>query len=322
MMHHLKEEIRKLTNLHRPDGTANIFILSVPRSGSTWVMELIWSQPGFKTCDEPLDLRNPLVRRHLGLTKWNDLYSSAATPRLEEYFRAFCDGTHHFLDPRPLRRFYRPLTRRIVFKLLHGGEDRANWLADRFNGRIVYLIRHPIPVSLSRQEYPRLETFVQSDYRRHFDEDQLDYARHLLAHGTKMERGVLSWCFQNAIPLKQRTEKWVVLSYEQMVVDPEETIDHLTRYLQLPRPELMMRQLTIPSAVKKKSDPETQRLLEEARGKERHRLIEKWRKRITPTEEERLMSILEHFGIDVYESGNLFPTVSLSPPTSLDRSVP
>ncbi len=60
---------RTLTSVYRPSGLPHVFLFTMPRSGSTWLMELIWSQPGFKAVNEPLDLRNPVVRMHLGVAK-------------------------------------------------------------------------------------------------------------------------------------------------------------------------------------------------------------------------------------------------------------
>ena len=155
--------VKSATNVHRPDGRKNICLFSTPRSGSTWLMELIWSQPGFKACNEPLDVRSPLVRRYLGITDWLELYNHSAVPALHKYFQALCEGRLHAIDPVPFRRYYRPVTHRIVFKIINGAEDRINWFRDTFNGQIVYLARHPIAVSLSREYYPRYYTLLHSD---------------------------------------------------------------------------------------------------------------------------------------------------------------
>jgi hypothetical protein len=71
----LSRVVRSVSNRHRPDGRPNVLIFTAPRSGLTWLMELIASQPGFKHCNEPLDLRHPDVVRGLGIREWNDLYS-------------------------------------------------------------------------------------------------------------------------------------------------------------------------------------------------------------------------------------------------------
>jgi hypothetical protein len=306
MFRKIRRTIRFMSNIHRPGDSPNVFLFSTPRSGSTWLMELIWGQPYFKSCNEPLNLRMPLVQQYLGITEWQDLYNDSAGRLLESYFQGFCGGRLRFMNTSPRHEFYRPITRRIVFKIIHGGEDRMHWFRDRFNGRIVYLIRHPIAVSLSRELYPRLHAFLNSDYRRHFTSDQLEYAHRILDTGSKLEHGVLSWCLQNTVPLRQATADWAIVSYEQMVLDPRPVVAYLADKLELPKPERMMDRLTVPSAVKAKSDKETQSMLESGTGR-RSWLVEKWRKQVNESQERRAMEILERFQLDVYGCGDLLP---------------
>jgi hypothetical protein len=283
-------------------------------------MELIWSQPGFKHCNEPLNLRIAAVRKYLGIAEWSELSNYSASTALYTYFSAICQGRLHFKDPKPLHGYYRSITNRIVFKVIHGGEDRINWLRDRFNGRIVLLLRHPIPVTLSRESFPRLEAFLASDYRRHFTDEQLYYARTILNSGTKLEQGVLAWCLQNAVPLRDARDDWALVSYEQLVLDPRPVIDYLARKLALPKPERMMKRLAIPSAVKMKSDRETQEVLEKETER-RSWLVEKWRRKIDQAEERRAMEIVKRFQLDVYRFGDALPADKLwiKPETSAGR---
>ena len=301
-----KNTIKTVTNLHRPDGRQNIFLFSTPRSGSTWLMELIWSQPAFKACNEPLDLRNPMVRRYLGIANWLELYNNNASPALHRYFQALCKGRLHAMDPVPFRRSYRPMTHQIVFKIINGGEDRINWFRDTFNGQIVYLIRHPIAVSLSREYYPRLQAQLKSDYRRHFSKEQIDIAQRILENGSRLEQGVLAWCLENAVPLRMATDDWLIIAYEELVFDPRPVIAQMAERLALPEPEHMLSRLAIPSAVKAKSNPETQQALE--RGTDRRWLVEKWRSHVSEHEERRAMEILAHFQLDFYQPGEILPT--------------
>jgi hypothetical protein len=269
-------------------------------------MELIWSQPGFKCCNEPLNLRKPDIRQHLGISDWQGLCREDATQAFYRYFRAIGEGRITFVNPNPLHRYYRPVTRRIVFKIIHGGEDRINWFRDTFNGRVVYLLRHPIPVSLSREVYPTLEAFCDSDYRRHFTADQLQNARKIIDSGTKLERGVLAWCLQNAVPLREVSQDWAVISYEQLVLDPYPVIEHLALKLSLPKPKRMMDRLAIPSSSNSQSDRETRQVLEKEM-KRRSWLIEKWRRKVDQAEERRAMDILKRFHLDAYQFGDVLP---------------
>ncbi|HEU5316354.1 MAG TPA: sulfotransferase domain-containing protein [Chloroflexota bacterium] len=303
--------MKGLMTLHRPDGQSNVFVFSLPRGGSTWLMELICTQPGFKPCSDPLNLREIEVRRHSGLERWEDLYDPEKAALLRRYFQGFCDGSVRFRNLHPGRANYRPLTRRVAFKM-HACEDRINWFRDEFNGRVVLFLRHPIAVSLSRQENPILGAMLSSGmYRRHFDEDQLAYAARIWETGTALEQKVLAWCLFTAVALRAREDDWAVVTYEQLVLEPAPAIDYLARKLLLPRPAEMLRRVAAPSRVKFKSDRETQRLLADAAagsGDERRSLVGKWRARVSEAEERRAMEIPERFGIDVYRAGDDLPT--------------
>lgn len=307
-----KNGVKSALNVHRPDGSPNVFLFSMPRSGSTWAMELIGDQPGFKTCSEPLNLRLPLVRSHLGMADWRLLHDDDAEHIITSYFRRFCDGTLHFLDPLPLRGHpYRFRSTRIVFKVLHGAEERINVLRDACNGRVAYLLRHPIAVSLSHEVLPRLDAYVDSTFARNFRTEQISFARRVIADGTELERGVLAWCFENAIPLRSRTPDWTVFTYEQLVLDPLPVVAELARALELGDPGRMQERLTIASAVKSKSDARTRRLLDSDDRDVRASLADKWRGQVSEAATRSAMDILPRFGITAYGPDGHLPAADL-----------
>jgi len=311
----VKHTLARLTNIHLPDGSPNVFIFSTPRSGSTWLMELILTQPGFRPCSEPFNLAVPSVREHLallGIAGWADFHNPTATTALSPYLRGLSTGRLAFKTPFFYRNHFRLVTRRIVFKILHAGEDRINWFRDTFNGRILLLLRHPIPVSLSREVYPRLEARLTSDFARHFSDEQIREAGKILTAGTKLERGVLDWCLQNAVALRDATPDWTIISYEQLVLEPKPVMDRLAARLELPAPERMARRLRVPSASTYKSDERTRAALAGSATREDNRwLVEKWREKVTEEEARRAMEIVDLFNISVYKAGTTLPADSL-----------
>ncbi|MBV7337965.1 sulfotransferase [Chloroflexi bacterium TSY] len=306
-LYRAKETIRSWTNIHQPNGLPNVFIFSAPRGGSTWLMEVIRTQPGFKSCSEPLYLQNPDVKRHLSIDDWHTLYQNDALPTLHHYFDAFCRGKLGYMNANPRSPHYRLFTQRIVFKILHGGEGHINWFRDQFNGRIVVMIRHPMAVTVSSEIHPRLSAFLESDYAEHFSAEQLAECRHIMDSGDELEKGTLSWCLQNAVPLWQATPDWSIVTYEQLVLDPEPVLQQLAITLELPRVDWMLDRLRVPSTSQTKSDLETQRMLETKCQQNRHQLIRKWRRKISALDERRAMHILEIFALDIYRSDELLP---------------
>src|SRR5690606_15655183 len=136
---------RWLSSVHRPTGLPNACIVSAPRSGSTWLLELVLSQPGFKPCNEPFNLRKTAVVRRLGLHEWSQLNDSAHLPAMKAYLETFLENRYSaaFKGLRPGLPHHRFITSRIAFKILFACEHRLDWLAETLNARLVLLIRHP-----------------------------------------------------------------------------------------------------------------------------------------------------------------------------------
>ncbi|MBN1998411.1 sulfotransferase domain-containing protein [candidate division KSB1 bacterium] len=306
----VKHSIMNVFNIHRPDERCNVFIFSSPRSGSTWLMELIMTQPGFKYCDEPFNLRTPEVRYRLGIDQWKELYAPGSERKIFDYFSSFINGKPCLAKLKhsvPTYKYYRPVTHRIVFKILHAGEDRISWFGKNFHGHIIYLLRHPIPVSISRQYYPRLESLLNSDYIKHFTISQKRLARRIINFGTKLEKGVLSWCLQNAVPIKNREKEWTFVTYEQMVLDPLPVLRTISQKLELPSVDRMADRLVVPSQTTWQSDQNTKHIFE-ATGQDKNLfLVEKWRKQVNPELESQLLGICKAFEIDVYQNGEILP---------------
>lgn len=306
--------LKALGNRHRPGPRPNVFVLTTPRSGSTWLMELIWSQPGFKCCDEPLNLRHPAVRRATGIASWDEILSETGAAKIERYFRDICSGKVHSADALPWRsKYYRYRTDRIVFKLLHGAEGTLPELASQCNAKVVILLRHPIAVSLSRQALPRLASFMTGEASANFSAEQIERAERVIACGSELEKGVLAWCFQNALALQRVQPEWTVVTYEQLVLDPEPVVTRLVERLELTDQALILSRLTQAAGNQGKSDAQTRNLLaEQARGRlaRSQALVEKWRSRVTLDQEIAAMSLLPTFGLDAYRARRLLPTDS------------
>jgi hypothetical protein len=195
----------------------------------------------------------------------------------------------------------------MVFKVIHGYEDRIAWFQECFNARVVLLLRHPIAVSLSREGYPSLRALIYSDYRRHFSSRQISYAEEIYQRGTKLQQGVTSWCLQNAVPLREATDDWAIVTYEQLSIDPLPVVQELCGKLLLPEPERIRSQLHVPSNSTRKSDAVTRSRLTADTQLDRHWFVDKWREKVTPAEERDAMEILERFDLDAYTVGTSLP---------------
>jgi len=265
-------------------------------------MEIISSQPGFRSISEPLSLRNPRVRAYLGFQQWEDLYKLTSRDRVRDYLRNLASGRVTFMNPGFWQRSYRVFTHRTVFKLIHGAEDQVEWLTGELNAEVLVLLRHPIAVALSRKQLPRLTAFVRSDYRRHFGSRELALAERVVEDGTPLEKGVLSWCFQASVPLRAQSSNASVLTYEQLVLEPEVVVPWLARRIDAPCPARMHAQVNIPSVTVDQSFEGSRKAVEDRAW---DYMVGRWRESVDTKQEARAMAILEGFGLDAYRPGEL-----------------
>ena len=302
----VQQFLRSHANLHRQGEKPNILIFSLPRSGSTWLQELIWTQPGFKYCNEPLNLKGPFLREKSKISGFDELYSEQVEQKLIDYFKGFTSGKFHFLDPNPLRKNYRLFTNRIVFKVIHGGEFYINNIASAINGRVVYLLRHPIPVSLSRRQLPRMEQLCSDWVLDHFPDKIKVYAKELNAKGDGMQRRILAWCIQNKLALLKRNDSWLVLTYEQLVCEPNVVIGKLAEHLDLPKKDRMIDQVYVPSAVSVQSEASSLELMKDTDDL-RTSLVSKWKTKVDESMMKDYLAICANMEMTVYDDKSGYP---------------
>lgn len=267
--------------------------------------ELIASQPGFWPISEPLNIRLPWIQGRLGITDFSDLYGKKADERLWHYYHDLLKGRLWEFKLRPGLRFYRPITRRIVIKQNQGALDRIGWIEDNFGIRAVHLLRHPIAVALSRKVFPLLPVFGRCALREQFTAAQLSLADRVIASGSHLEKGIVAWCLHHVPALRQARPSWTVVTYEETVLNPELAVDRLATNLGLPNRQRLLRSISRPSQVTRKSDWVTQKILYEKVN--RRQLISKWKARVSADDRIKVQSILAAFKVHVYSADSCLP---------------
>lgn len=313
----MKGLIKSVSHWHRAGGKPPVVLFASPRGGSTWVTELVASQPGFWPISEPLNVRSGWVRSELGLDTFSELYAECNAPQLQAYYAKLLRGGYSALKLRPGLKFYRPFTNRIVVKENQACLDRIDWFEDTFGVQIIHLIRHPIPVALSREVFPLLEQFDRCELRSQFSEEQLQFADDIIASGTHLQKGVLAWCLHHAPALLDHRPSRFLVSYEHCVLYPDQVVTNLAKFLgDAGFSEAMRQQCNKPSGVIRKSDSETQRLL----GGDRKpgEIVSKWRRKVSEESEAKVLEILTLFGVPIYTCGQNLPSDWMG--SSLDGS--
>ncbi len=311
MLTKVKTFIKSHSNQHTLGKQKSVLVISTPRSGSTWLMELIWSQPGFKYCNEPDNLRNPIVRKLLGIHEWDQLYNHAYTNQIISYFKKINDGTIRNLNPNPFSTFFRFRTNRIVFKILHSMEDQVILLAESCNAIPLLLIRHPLAVSVSREALPRLATFFTKDFSSGIPNTILNEARIIMDKGSFLQKAVVDWCFENYYPVKDvKDNKYKGILYEEMVINPQKSIDMLAPYLNLNDKEVIHSYITKPSKTTAKSDALTKKIITQNYSSEA--ILNKWKKKVSGKDIIDAQYVLDLFDIDIYKANDGIPTNSFN----------
>lgn len=294
-----------LFNSHKPSGKLSVLIFSLPRSGSTWLQELIWSQPEFKYVNEPLNLKGAWLQNKSGINGFKELYSEQVRDKLITYFKGFISGKHHFMNPNPLRKNSRFFTSRIVFKVIHGGEVYINDIAQSTNSKIVYLLRNPIAVALSRKQIPRTEELTSDFVLSRFTLEEQKFAKEIISTGSDMKKKIMLWCIQNKLALQHRNSNWLVISYEQLTYYPEKVLADVAAHCELPNLEAMIKRVNIPSAVSTQSEGDSVRLMQEDNDN-RKRLINSWRSKVSDEEMRSYFDICSKMNIGIYKEDSDF----------------
>lgn len=309
-IHKIKNQIRPWLSLHLPKGGAPTVLASIPRGGSTWIMEVLGALSGTRMIAEPFNVRVSEIRDALEIDNWADLLNASARPKLVAYLRNIDNGSISFLNPNPFVQ-WRFLTSRTLFKMIHLPAHISEAIANQMGARFLCLVRHPVPVSLSRKVFPILDDFLQSEYRFEFSESQNELAEHLIQGGSHLEKGVLAWCLQFEPFLRDADEERLsrLIFYEQCVAETEGVLSSIEVRLAEHFPENIKARALAPSRVLSKSDAQTQTILKsQSDGDARvQHLIARWQGQITDADKSATQTILDAFEVDTYSAADPLP---------------
>ncbi len=305
----LRPPLAKLTTVHRSGQLADIAVVSSPRSGSTWLMEIIATQPGMKYINEP-DHKD-LLKRYGALRippRW--CWLSLAPHERQDLAQYLLDdrrsGLFGPVNPFTAEQSWR--TNRRVLKLIRM-TALVEWL-DSLGFNTVYMLRHPIPQArscMTRHHLVRLDEFLADTvFLQCLNTDIVSYVRRVAAHGDPMLQFVTQWCLENIVALDSPLagRRFAITTHERLIIDPVAETERLARVLSLGRRDLLLRRVSKPS---KTTDTSSTATRDSIRSGESSRLLEAWRRDLSPKEESRLFDPLHVFGIDLYACGEILP---------------
>jgi Sulfotransferase family len=310
LLQHLKFAVKALSNVHRPGPKRDIFLFATPRGGSTWLMEIIASQPGMKFFDEPLSPRRANVAYSGLFANYDALMPGTDdADRIIRFLQDLQSGRRGYMNATPFQRNYRFLTNRAIFKI-HEIEHLMDQVERRCNASIVYLLRHPIATSLSRHTLPRLDLFLRSDLYSNLlgGTARVAEIRKLASHGSPLQRAVISWCYENLIALSQPGRNWLFLTYEELVLNPGRSCDLLLERLDLPDRNAMITAFERPAANITMSHAQTIEAMSSNDARQRRtKLVTKWMHQVSGADIADAARVLSAFGVDAYDTSNPLP---------------
>lgn len=184
-------------------------------------------------------------------------------------------------------------------------------IAHECGGQLIYLLRHPVANSISRTVQPRLDLFLGSPYYSQLVEDSANIKdiRTQAARGTTLQRAVISWCFENLVGLKSPDNAGLLLTYEELVLNPEKSCDLLIRLLQLKDRASMLASFERPAINIRISRAETIETMRSPNALQRRiRLVSKWQQMVSPQQCREAQQVLDLFGIDAYTATDVLAT--------------
>jgi hypothetical protein len=317
---------KKTYNSKKINMNETILIVGTPRSGTTWLMEILATLPNYTYTFEPL---NPIWNPSsflVGFRSRTYLQKETIWPEGEEYLRKIFTGQiaeipvkgslivsllHGFSIKNTMSQF---LGKKLIVKSVNMNQ-MLPWIAEKFQlRRIFFIIRHPCAVIASqlktglcgyRPTHPPYKDIFPTQ------KDILDEASKiknlnseiynmLKKIKTREEILAASWCLDNFIPFFQETpHPWSTVIYEKLVKDGKKEIIKLFNEIQEQKtPKKAFKVLKKPSMVILREEKKIiNKPIEQ---------LSKWKKTLSEKQVENILNIVSNFGLDFY-SNNIEP---------------
>lgn len=314
---------------HHPGEKPDIFIFSTQRSGSTLLFDMIASQPRMKAVGEPFQERKqPVTARYLP-----QLYSryvqldTAMEAGIERYLRDLLDGRfvggfERSYDRRNPRHHYQ--TDRNVVKILRANQ-LIPWFYRTFPGRYIFLLRHPIPVALSRARNgwsAPIDAYIeQSRWFGSLRDEQQRFVGDART-GTLAEQHLAVWCLEHVGLQKARNsgrangeapafdEIVRTIHYEEFVLHPDRFIDTLIDELEIADPRRFREAVDRPSLSSRYSETQTHAAITAG---DRESLVTGWVQKVDAGFLSIAREAIQIFDIPWYSADSPYPVNPVNP---------
>ncbi len=276
---------------------ATILVAATPRSGSTWMEELINYRNDFRVIFEPFhaqeieELKDRSMRIYMKKGTSEKDFSPYIEKTLEGRISSFwTDQFNHKI-----------IARRRLIKCVRTA-FMIGWIKEKYPAlKTIVHFRHPAPVALSKIklgwpsdiEWLIKDERIVEDYIHPF----LDLIRDDLP---PFEKFITFWCLEYYVMLKSLNMGGVHCSfYEELVLQPSKNATSLMRYCNVPINNNFKKALKKPSQMARKDHGK-------AEGRKR---LELWKREVSEDQMKSMMRILDRFELSSIYTDKIEPNI-------------
>lgn len=306
----------------------DVFLFSTRRSGSTLLGQIFSANNGVRNIDQPLSthsppgvagaLRGTVVERYLPEKPFSQ-YASLSKDEsimITDYINLMVRGKIHlnaWLEYKASRKKLFCYTDRVLLKLTDANAI-IDWFVDNFNCHAIYLVRHPVANALSIVKNNwgiTVSAYLDDDYfcKKYLSNEQIEFGQHILESGNSFQQALLNWCLENIVPLNYSNREFFTLTYEELIMCPDEVIPLLASRFSLNDVDRMVRVSAMPSFSTTLSESSTVKSIineSSAEGKYRN-IVNRWNEKISEEDLQKSKDILKMFNINVYTCDSSIP---------------
>lgn len=268
-----------------------LIITGSPRSGTTWLGELISNIPKSIMLFEPLNInRNPRAKEFE--FEWRTyINSNSDNPKAKEFFEDLfnCRFVNSWITSEvPISRLFD--IQHFIFKFV-----RANmlidWLNNNFNiNKPVFVIRHPCAVvssQLSLKQFTRVKSALMS--KNYYKDFQVNKDK-LKKYKDSEEILAARWCQENYVPLINNSSSVLIITYENLLINPDEEIKKIFSAWNIEIPTQIYNMITTSSST----------TYRDVDHKDKLKILANWQEVLSKNQKNKILNIVKDFGMDFY----------------------
>jgi hypothetical protein len=280
-----KQLIKQFYLKNKLNPTNNIVITGSPRSGTTWLAEILTKSEGGFMLFEPLSLTGVKRVNDIGFDWRQHIPEDEIWTEAAAYFEDVYKGK--YLTPWMLSHSDKQTLLNTEFFILKF--VRANlllpWLIKTIHPQKmpIFIVRNPISVvssqmNLGWKSAPKKFDITTAKYAAEFHKPYLEILNKI---NSTEEYLTAKWCLENGYLLKheQNNMLWITCVYENFKNNPEKELPKLFKRLELPFNDSILQQIEKPSRSSYKEENNSETTL-------------------TPIQKDKCFEIIKQFGLE------------------------